>query len=204
MKQLHAEWGDRVQFVDVLVRQGHPGPDARPYTTFDEKARDAERYIEEEQIPWTVLVDDLDGTVHRQYGMLADPAYLIGIDGRVAFYNYWTHVPTLHRAIQLLMANGGATIIGEHRMPHLLATLTDGWRALRRGLPQSFVDLETAMPGAATGPWLGHQLRPVLAPVALTSHPWPARARIGAALIMVALGALTISAARRAPALGTR
>jgi hypothetical protein len=58
-------------------------------------------------IPWTVLVDDLYGTVHRDYGMLADPTYLVGTDGRVSFYNYWTHVPTLYRAIQSLLATGG-------------------------------------------------------------------------------------------------
>lgn len=201
MKQLHAEWGDRLQFIDVLVRQGHPGPGVRPYRTFEEKARDAERYKHDEQIPWTVLVDDVEGTVHRQYGMIADPAYLIGTDGRVAFYNYWTHVPTLHKAIGRLLAEGGAAAVGEHRTPHPLAMITDGWRALRRGLPQSFVDLETAMPGAASGPWLGYQIRPVLAPVALTSHPWPARTKIAAALIAAALGAAVISIVRRAPSL---
>ena len=26
LKRLHARWGDRVHFVDVLVRQAHPGP----------------------------------------------------------------------------------------------------------------------------------------------------------------------------------
>jgi hypothetical protein len=203
MKQLYAEWGDRVQFVDVLVRQGHPGPGVRPYRTFEEKARDAERYKRDEEIPWAVLIDDLEGTVHRQYGLIADPAYLIGIDGRVAFYNYWTHVPTLHKAVQRLIAADGATVVGEHRTPHPLAILTDGWRALRRGLPQSFVDLETAMPGAASGPWLGYQMRSVLAPVALTSHPWPARRKIGAALVLVALGAVAMTAVRRAPTLRT-
>jgi hypothetical protein len=202
MKQLYADWGDRMQFVDILVRQGHPGPDVRPYRSFEEKARDAARYKHDEHIPWTVLVDDLEGTVHRQYGMIADPAYLIGTDGRVAFYNYWTHVPTLHKAIQRLIANGGAAVVGEHRTPHLLATLTDGWPALRRGLPQSFIDLETAMPGAASGPWLGYQMRSVLAPVALTSHPWSARTKMFAGLILASLGAaLTMSAIRHAPRL---
>lgn len=198
MKQLHADWGDRVQFVDILVRQGHPGPDVRPYRTFEEKMRDGERYKQDETIPWTVLVDDLDGTVHRQYGMIADPAYLIGTDGRAAFYNYWTHVPTLHRAIERLLERGGVGEIGEHRTPHMLAALTDGWRGLRRGLPQSFTDLETALPGSASGPWLGYQMRSVLAPVALTSHPWSRRTKLAATLIAASLIGVGYSIGRRA------
>jgi hypothetical protein len=158
--------------------------------------RDGERYKRDDDIPWTVVVDDLEGTVHRQYGMIADPSYLIGTDGRVAFYNYWTHVPTLHRAIARLVATGGAGAIGEHRTPHLLATLTDGWRALQRGLPQSFTDLETALPGSASVPWLGYQLRPLLAPIALTSHPWPARTRIGASLVLLSAAIVAAWAGR--------
>lgn len=173
----------------------------RPYSTFEDKLADARRFQREEQIPWTVAVDDLEGSVHRAYGMLADPIYLIGADGRVAFYNYWTHVPTVHRAIERLEAAGGAAAIGEHRLPHPLATLTDGWRALRRGLPQSFTDLETAMPGMASGPWFGYQLRGVLAPIALTSRPWPAKTRVAAGLLAlagVAAGAALLAQSRLA------
>jgi hypothetical protein len=142
---------------------------------------------DDEALPWPVLVDDLEGSVHQSYGMLADPTYLIGVDGRVSFYNYWTHVPTLHRAIDALLARGGAGALGSHRMVHPLATLTDGWRGIRRGLPQSFLDLETAAPGTASGPWLGYQCRSLLAPAALVAEPWPAPAKWGIALAAAAL-----------------
>ena len=39
--------------------------------------------------------------------------------------------------------------------------------ALRRGTPQSFIDMETAAPGAASIIWLGYRLRPLLAPLTL-------------------------------------
>ena len=90
MKQLYARWSDQVYFIDVLIRQAHPGPGAGPYRSFEEKLQDAERYQREEGIPWVILVDDLEGTVHRTYGGLADPTYLIDRDGRVAYYNLWT------------------------------------------------------------------------------------------------------------------
>jgi hypothetical protein len=196
---LHQRFGDRVHFVDILVRQGHPGPGVPPYSTNEEKLRDGQRMKEDEALPWTVLVDDLYGAVHRDYGMLADPTYLIGTDGRVSFYNYWTHVPTLHRAIEALLASGGRGEVGSHRPFHPLAALTDGWRGLRRGLPQSFVDLETAMPGMASGPWLGYQLRNVLAPVALVAEPWPVRTRWMVTAVLAAAAAAVTAAVRGRP-----
>jgi hypothetical protein len=181
---LHATFGDRTEFLDVLIRQAHPGPRARPYTTPGEKRRDAERFQRAERIPYPVLVDDVAGTTHQVYGGLADPTYLIGRDGRVAFYCMWTHGPTLHEALTDLLAHGGTGVVrgGIDRTPHLLASLAAGWRGLRRGLPQSFTDLELAAPGMASAVWLGDKLRPVLAPVALRSQPLPPLTKLGLAL----------------------
>src|SRR5438105_11966805 len=122
MKKLYARWGDRVDFVDVIVRQAHPGPGAPTYRTFGEKRQDAARYQQEEAIPWTVLVDDLEGSVHQVYGSLADPTYLIGRDGRVAYYNMWSYMPSLHQAIGALVDSGGSGVVGEgvNQLPHML------------------------------------------------------------------------------------
>jgi hypothetical protein len=169
--------------VEVFIRQAHPGPGAPAYRSFDQKLEDARRYVREEGIPWTVAVDDLDGTVHQTYGGLADPSYLIGVDGRVAYYELWTHAPTLHRKMAALVAQGGRGVVGDgvDHVPHLLAALTDGWNALRKGLPQSVIDLELAAPGSAALTWLGHQLRPILAPLTLRAEPLPRAARIALA-----------------------
>lgn len=183
--------------MDLLTRQAHPGPGVRPYRTAAEKLRDGERYLHDEQIPWPVVVDELEGRVHQVYGGLADPTYLIDADGRVAFYNMWTHVPTLHRAVEALLAQGGRGVVlgGIDHRPHLLAAIADGWKGLRRGLPQSFTDIETAMPGMGSGPWLGDKLRPMLRPIALRSRPLPATAKV--ALGVAALGAVALVAGRR-------
>lgn len=92
--------------MDVVIRQAHPGPDVPAYQNFEQKMQDAERYQREDGIAWTVLVDDLEGTTHQVYGGLADPTYLIGTDGRIAFYNMWTHAPTLHEALEELLKQG--------------------------------------------------------------------------------------------------
>ncbi len=62
--------------------------------------------------------------------------------------------------------------------------MTDGWRGTRRGLPQSLIDWETAVPGMGVGMWLGHQARPLLAPLTLRAEPFSPITRA-----MVALGA---------------
>jgi len=183
LKKLYARWGDEVHFVDVLVRQAHPGPGVPPYHSFAAKLRDAQRYVEDEGIPWAVLVDDLAGSVHQAYGTLADPTYLLDRDGRAAYYNLWTYAPALHVALTALMAQGGRGVVdgGTNRLPLVMPALTTGWRGLRRGLGQSVLDLETASPGAATLTWLGYQLRPLLAPLTLRARPLPPTVKVGLA-----------------------
>jgi hypothetical protein len=134
---------------------------------------DADLFKRDERIPWTVLVDDIPGTVHQVYGGMADPTYLIDADGRVAFYNMWTYAPVLHEAIEALLAQDGRGVVrdGIYRPPRFAPSFVDGWRGLQRGLPQSVIDLETSAPGMSPLLWLGHQLRPILAPFALRSRP---------------------------------
>jgi hypothetical protein len=159
----------------VLIRQAHPGPDVPPYRTFDDKLRDAQRFKSDDGIRWPVLVDDLEGTVHQVYSGLADPTYLIDRDGRVAYFSMWTHAPNLHQAIEALMKQGGRGEVsgGIDHIVHILPTITRGWRGIRRGLWQSYLDLETASPGMGSSLWLGYQLRPVLGPFTLRSRPLP-------------------------------
>lgn len=183
----------------MLIRQAHPGPGAQPYRDFEQKKLDAERWKQEDGIRYTVAVDDVQGTTHQVYGNLADPTYLIDSDGRVAFYNMWTHAPTLNNAIEELLQSeqqertSHVVRGGIHRSPHLAAAMTDGWRGIRRGLPQSFIELETSFPSSAVGPWIGHHLRPVLEPITLRATPLPPVAKV---LLGVGLLALFVAGTR--------
>jgi hypothetical protein len=170
--------------VSVLIRQAHPGPDVPPYSSFEEKMYDAERYQEDEDIPWPVLVDDLAGSVHQVYGGLSDPSYLIDADGYVSFYNMWTYAPAQHKAITSLIWQSERGIVqgGIDHTPYLQPALTVGWRGLRRGLMQSFTDLETAAPGIGVTLWLGYQLRALLAPFTMRARPLPAPVKAAPAI----------------------
>ena len=65
MKRLHDQYGDRVTFVDIVVRQAHPGKHHDAYVSLADKMSDARDYQREEAIAWPVAVDDLTGTVQR-------------------------------------------------------------------------------------------------------------------------------------------
>lgn len=166
-----------------------------------EKHRDAQRYQHEEQLPWPMLVDDLAGTTHQVYGGLADPIYILDVDGRVAFYNMWAHAPSLFEALKELQQRGWRGVVngGVDRQPHMLASMTDGWKGLRKGWPQSFLEIETAAPTMGISSWLGYQLRPVLAPLALRAEPLPRAAKIGLACSAAALAACAVWALRPQP-----
>ena len=179
-----------------MIRQAHPGPGAPAYETIDQKTRDAEKFSTEDNYSYPVLIDDVEGSTHQVYGGLADPTYIIDSDGRVAFYCLWTHAPTLHTALEKLAEKGGRGVVmgGVHRTPHMLSSMADGWRGLKRGLPQSFIELELSAPGMASLPWLGHFIKPLLAPVALRSRPIPTPVKIGMAVGAAALIAVAARA----------
>lgn len=184
MKRLYDRWGNDVQFCEVLIRQAHPGPGVEAYDSLDRKLDDARRYVEEEGIPWTVAADDVEGKTHQVYGGLANPAYLIDSTGRVAFYSLWTNAPNLNTAIAELLRQDGRGMAddGIDRRPRLLPVIAHGWPAIRRGLPQSYIDLETAVPGGATALWLGWLARGWLGESAARIDETPARPRAHQAL----------------------
>ncbi len=200
MKQLHERYGDRVRFVDVIVRQAHPGETRGAYRNDVEKRGDALAYQAEEGIPWTVLIDDLAGTVHQTYGGMSDPVYLIDAVGRVAFYNMWAHAPSVGTSIEELLAcggRGGPVAGGIDRTPHMAASFINGWHGLRRGGWRSVLEFEMATPGAATLTFLGHLAKPLLAPLALRASPLPPAARVGLGAGVAALSVAVWRAVRR-------
>lgn len=80
---------DEVALVTVYVREAHPGERIPHHRSFEEKLRRAREWAVADRIPWTVAVDGLGGEVHRRWGPLPNPAYLIDSTGRVAFRALW-------------------------------------------------------------------------------------------------------------------
>jgi hypothetical protein len=168
-----------VHFLDIFIRQAHPGPCVPSYSSYEQKLEDARIYTECDCLPWQVLVDDLAGSVHQAYGGPANPSYVISSEGRISFYNIWTHAPSLHRALEELTSREAACVVrgGIDKKLHIMAMMVAGWPAIERGLPQSFSDLESTLPGSAYGLKAGYKLKPALSPIALRARPLSTTAR---------------------------
>jgi hypothetical protein len=85
LKRLHTDFGDRVAFVTLYVREAHPGERFPQPETFEEKFRHAQVYKERTKIPWPIAVDSLEGDLHRALDPRPNAAYLMDVHGNVAF-----------------------------------------------------------------------------------------------------------------------
>ena len=151
MRELYRLYGEQVRFVEVLIRQAHPGERRGAYRSSEQKLQDARDYAREENVSWPVLVDDLDCSVQRAYGGLAAAAYLIDSHGTVAFCGTWGQSPALREALDDLLARGGVGAPagkGTDRRLHLGAAIMAGRSGPARGGRRSFIDLELGFPGA--------------------------------------------------------
>lgn len=170
-----------MQFLTVLVRQAHPGERRGAYRSYEQKLADAREFRRKEGIAWPVLADDLGGTVHRAYGSMSDPVYLLDAAGRVAFYGMWLDGPTLKRALDELLAQGGTgtpVAGGIDRRPHMAPAFVEGWRTMSRGGVRAVLDFALAFPPVAVLVVLGYLARPALRPLVVRASPLPLGARL--------------------------
>ena len=65
LKRLYSKFGDKIAFVMLNVREAHPGENFQQPETLEEKLEHAKAMKDNYDIPWTVAVDDIDGSLHR-------------------------------------------------------------------------------------------------------------------------------------------
>jgi hypothetical protein len=198
MAELYRLYGGQVRFLEVMVRQAHPGERRGAYQSYEQKFEDGSNYKAEEHVPWPVLVDDLACSVQRAYGGLAAAAYLIDSRGTVSFCGTWGQSPALRQALDDLLARGGTGAPagrGTDRVPHLAAAIVAGRSGPLRGGRRALIDLESGFPCANVLMFIGGILRPLLEPLAIRTTPVPPKARaallagLAGACVAVCLGA---------------
>jgi hypothetical protein len=72
-----------------VERGAHPGEHYPHHTGETQKLRHARDWVKQDQVPWTVAVDMLDGATRHAQGPLANAAYLIDRTGHVMFHALW-------------------------------------------------------------------------------------------------------------------
>lgn len=180
LRRLHAEFGDRVDFITLYVREAHPGERYPQPDTLAQKRSHARAYQARNRFPWPVAVDSADGDLHRALDPRPNAAYLMDTSGTVAFRALASNdARVLREGLHALVA-GHRLPIGE-REPRMVPTLKAMGvldEVLDRAGRQARQDFRRELPG----------VYPVLRLAALF-RPLPPLAR---AVLALAMGAVAL------------
>ena len=89
------------EFFTIYVREPHPGEHYGPHRSLAQKIRFAQDCRRQDGIQTPILIDDLEGSVHRSYGSMPNMVYIIDKNGGVAYKAMWTD----HEEIASVLAN---------------------------------------------------------------------------------------------------
>jgi hypothetical protein len=146
MDDMADRFADRgVTSVFIYTREAHPGENYRPHRSMDEKRAHARAFVKHSAVRRRILVDDLEGSCHKAYGMLPNMTYIVG-RGQILYRANWTNARDVEDALE-------QSIFGlEHRRERDLRSMFTervAWRdtdhdAFRKGLertgPQAVTD----------------------------------------------------------------
>jgi len=141
MNDLYDDYAEDVQFLFVYVREAHPGERMPAHRSIDDKRHAASHFGEEEEIEMPILIDELDGHVHRKYGKMPNSTYVIDKTGRVAFRSLWTKPSVIEEALDELLSLQQSRGDDEHAIVHegesrampMTYAILNSHRALERG-----------------------------------------------------------------------
>ena len=166
MNRLADEYaGDDVMFLFVYVREAHPGERLPAHRDMADKIAAAQVLRDEEDVEMTIVVDDLNGSIHRKYGKLPNSTFVIDTAGRIAFRCLWTQPPVVREALEELIETEAVSDArdperkraypvrgGEDRSFPARYAFVHAHRALERGGRRARREFERAMglPGRAT------------------------------------------------------
>ena len=116
MDELALNYADEAHFLFIYTREAHPekGPDyaeglgipstaEQPWPalkTIEEKYEHARTMRDFRETPRRILIDDLDGQVHRAYSGCSNMSWIIDHTGRVHFKANWTVADDLRRSLE--------------------------------------------------------------------------------------------------------
>lgn len=89
VQELYDEFGDRVEFIMLYVREAHPGEYFAQSETIEEKLDYAQTLKDFYDIEWTVAADNIDGDLHRALDPKPNSVFLADKDGTILFRSLW-------------------------------------------------------------------------------------------------------------------
>lgn len=189
LKDLHARFGQEIEFVTLYVREAHPGEHRDQAATAQEK-QDAARALKiRDSLPWTVAVDDPDGSLHRRLDEKPNAAYLADRSGTIVFRSLWAGDD--RGLTQALEAVARGERPSEEESTRRVVPMARGVGTMRemtrRAGPRAQSDIWQAAPPMGLMAWTADLYRPL---------PPAWRAAAAAATIGVGIAALATVIAR--------
>jgi hypothetical protein len=91
MEELAGRYAERaVRSVFIYTREAHPGENYRHHGSMEVKRHNARAVRDHSRIRRQILLDDLQGTAHRAYGILPNMTWIIGLGGFIHYKSAWT------------------------------------------------------------------------------------------------------------------
>lgn len=145
--------GRDVSFFLLYTRESHPAENYAAHGSFEQKisyARDLQRL---EDVRFPIIVDHLDGRIHRAYGVWPNALFVIHKDGRLIFRSNMTSDRELRQFLDDLLAAEKAAADGsvthlqysERVLPHVADQATHR-RVYARAGPKAFEDYWSKRP----------------------------------------------------------
>lgn len=163
LKALHARFGSEIEFVTLYVREAHPGEHHDQAHVAEEKREAASALKQRDHLPWTIAVDDPDGSIHRRLDEKPNAAYLTDRTGTIVFRSLWAGDE--RGLTQALEAVAQGELPREEESTRRLVPMARGVGTMRemtrRAGPRAQQDLWQAAPPMGVMAWLADQYRPL-------------------------------------------
>lgn len=101
LNELYRHYRDYFEFYTIYVREPHPGEHYGPHKSWEQKLNFASDCCRQDGVQNPMLVDDLEGTVHRLYGSMPNMIYIVDKNGKIAYKSMWTD----HQEIASVLEN---------------------------------------------------------------------------------------------------
>ena len=139
--------GHGISFFLLYTRESHPAENFAAHGSFEQKvayARDLQRF---EDVRFPMVVDHLDGRIHRAYGVWPNALFVIHKDGRLIYRSNMANDRELRQFLEDLLASETAAAEGqithlqysERILPHVADRATHR-RVYERAGPKAFED----------------------------------------------------------------
>ena len=101
MDQLARDYEDQAHLLFIYTREAHPEkyPEFPAIRSIEQKFDHARLMKERHGTPRIILIDGVDGEVHRTWSGCSNMSWIIDHTGRVHFKANWTHEPDLRPAL---------------------------------------------------------------------------------------------------------